>query len=134
MASVTGTALQRCNKGVNKSSLLHPLLQRAIEIDHDVAAKDHLELVERAIAHQVVGREHHVGTQEWPHDGGVGIGGVVVGKTAQPAGCLIVAGVLLHHRERIDAIASLPEDARLQLRRVDARALVETRLVQQDGQ
>src|SRR5436190_8758550 len=34
--------------------LLHVLLQVAVEVDHDVAAQDHVEFVERAIGDQVV--------------------------------------------------------------------------------
>src|SRR3989442_11904655 len=37
-----------------EEKLVHAILQRAVEIDHHVAADDHVELVERAVRDEVV--------------------------------------------------------------------------------
>src|ERR1019366_4340714 len=43
-----------------EKGLLHAVLQLIVEVDEDVAAEDHVEVIERCIGDEVVLREDHV--------------------------------------------------------------------------
>src|SRR5204863_9649391 len=76
--------------------LLHVLLQVAVEVDHDVAAHDHVEFVERAIGDQVVlGEDDVVGQRRLEYDP-VAISHVVLRERAGTPRLDVVGGVLAH--------------------------------------
>ena len=61
-------------------------------------------------------------------------GGVVVGERPRPAGGEVVGGVLLHDVERKDPLARLPQHHLVHVGRVDAAAVVQPFLLQQNRQ
>ena len=62
------------------------LLERAVEVDHHVAAHDHVELVEAAVGDEVVLREDGVLDEPTVEDGAVVAREVVLGERARSAG------------------------------------------------
>ena len=80
--------------------VVHPRLERGVEVDHHIAAQDRVELVERRIGDEVVLGEDEVALQRASDDRMIVSRGVVVGKIPFPASLLVVARILRHDRER----------------------------------
>src|SRR5215208_3415544 len=112
---------------------VHPLLERAVEVDQDVAAEDDVALGERAVRHQVVLREDDVLEQRRPEEGAVVLRDVVLRERALPAGADVVLGVLLHPLDREDAGLRLLEHHLVDVGGVDPRPLVQPLLLEEDG-
>jgi hypothetical protein len=110
------------------------VLQRLVEVDEHVAAHHHVELVERAVGHQVVLGEHDVGGQGGVEAGAVVGGHVVLGKGARSARGQVVLGVLPHLLQREDAVAGPGQHRLVDVGGVDAGALQQPLLGQQDGE
>ena len=101
------------------------VLEGVVEVDHDVPAHDEVELVERAVGRQVVLREYDVLLQRAVEPGALVGGDVVLGELLRAARGEVVLGVLLHLLEREEALLCLLDDRLVDVRRVDAAALVE---------
>ena len=105
--------------------LEHALLQRAVEVDHHVAADDHVELVEAAVGDEVVLREDDVLDEAPVEERAVVAREVVLGERARAARREVVLRVLLHLLERKDAEPRALEHGLVDVRRVDPRAVEE---------
>src|SRR5581483_6993815 len=109
-----------------------PVLQRAVEIDQHVAAQDHVKLVEAAVLGEVVLRPDDVLSERGVEERAVVGGDVVLRERARPAGADVVVRVLLHAFQRIHALTGVLEHELVDVGRVDARAVVEAVLGEQD--
>jgi len=114
--------------------LVHAVLECAVEVDHDVAAHDDVELVEGPVGHEVVLREHHVLGQRALELRAVVLGEVVLGERLCPARLDVVLRVLAHLVEREHARSRSIEHRLVDVGRVDPRPLVDTLLLQEDRQ
>ena len=112
--------------------LVDPLLQRAVEVDHHVAAEDHVELVERAVRDEVVLCEDDVLDERALELRAVVLREVVLREGPRAAGADVVLGVLAHLVERENAGASPVDDRFVDIGGVDARTLVDVLFLQQD--
>ena len=111
---------------------VHVLLQRLGEVDHHVAAGDHVKLVERGVGGEVVLREDDLVHERPGEARSVVARDVVLGERARPAGADVVLRVLLHLVEREDAEPGDVDHGLVDVGRVDAHAIREALLGEQD--
>ena len=93
--------------------LVHPVLQRAVEVDHHVAADDHVELVEASVRDEVVLGEDDVLDERRSKTRAVVAREVVLGERPLAAGADVVLRVLAHLLEREDAVLARSSTASL---------------------
>src|SRR3954447_8610952 len=111
---------------------VHAILQHLVEVDHHVAAEDHVELVETTVHREVVLREDDV-FRQLAHEAHVVVRGeVVLGEVSLAPRTQVVLRVLLHALEREHAFACGRQHVLVDVGCVDARAVVQALLAQQD--
>gem|GEM_PF-6165188 len=111
---------------------MHPILQRTIEVDHHVPAKDHVGFVEGSVRDEVVLCEGDGLAQCGAEQGALAIGGVIIREGPLSPCMEVVRGVLLHLRQRKDARFGIAQHVFAQIRRVDPAALEQPFLLEED--
>jgi hypothetical protein len=93
--------------------------QRVVEIDHDVSAENHVEVVKGSVGHQVVLGEDDVLAEGVLENDVVVSGGVILRERTGAAGLKVIAGVLSQERQGKDAALGSGQDAFIHVRGVD---------------
>src|SRR5215510_12584182 len=114
--------------------LVNPILQCLVEVDQHVPAQNHIELVERAVARQVVLRKQYVFSQGRPQNRALVLFRVVVRKYALAPGACIVAFIRLDHLERIDSGPGPSQNSFIYVGRIDPAPVIYAFLLEQNGQ
>src|SRR5688500_8096509 len=114
--------------------LVHPRLQRPVEVDEHVAADDDVELGERPIGDQVVLREDDVPLQRRREERPVVLRHIVLRERSLAACPDVVLRVLLHPVQRKDAALRALNDDLVDVGGVAPRPVVEALLLAEDRQ